>query len=125
MSDREEGVAYAARPRWPQVLPWVLAFGSPVLYLLDLSIRYALVEPACESASSRALLELVGALGVIGTAAPGWVAWLRLKGTDGGSTVGGRAERGEQLLLQLAVISAAIFVLVAIATWLPSWIVSP
>ncbi len=125
METREDTpeIGWAKRPDRADVVPWLLALGAPFAHLLIMAARYALVRPACGGGAARVLLELLGAVAVAATVLPGVLAWRRL-GRDGRRTeADGPGHEGTvHLLLQLGVLVSAVFAVLALATWMPSWV---
>lgn len=104
----------------------MLVLTPPLAYLLVLGFRYALTAGACESTGARLLLEAVALVGLIVMVATGLRAW----SSSGGMAVARSSDEeglngAHRLLLQVAVLGAAFFTLVTLATWVPSWILSP
>jgi hypothetical protein len=126
VSEHEEPApGYAEAPSRADVLPWALMLGPALLYLLVLAIRYALVHGACDGPGARVALEVAGFLGVLVTASPAALAWRSLRRDGLGAHASARGESGRHILLQMAVLSGTLFGLLALATWIPSWVVSP
>jgi hypothetical protein len=88
-------------------------------------VRYGFVRPACDAGWARWALELSGLLGLVVTLWPGVLAWRALGRPRSLPELGRAAGDGRTMLLQLGLLSAVLFALLALATWAPSWILNP
>jgi hypothetical protein len=107
------------------VAVWTGALLPPVAALLDLNLSYMLVTRAC-LAGSRVPLHLVHLGGVLLTTVGGVVAWRALRDVG---TSWPHDEPGPpgttRLMAAVGVLGGVLFTLVALALWVPVWVLSP
>jgi hypothetical protein len=104
---------------------WTGLLLAPAAFLLNLEVAYALVPAAC-SARTRLLIHVVHAacllLALVGTLAA-WRMW-RVTGETWPGGAGGRLSRS-RFMSGLGVFLSLLFVLVILAQWIPSFMLSP
>jgi hypothetical protein len=104
---------------------WIGILVPPIAFLIDLEVAYALVPTAC-STRNRLLIHLVHLACLLlvlfawGTA---WRCW-KAAGASWPAEEGGPLGRS-RLLAGLGVLMSALFALVILAMWLPSFILDP
>jgi hypothetical protein len=104
---------------------WVGLLLAPAAFLLNLELAYAVVPTAC-SAHNRLLVHLVHLACLILAVAGLLVAWSSWRST--GETWPG--EQGDRLarsrfMSGLGLLLSALFVLVIMAQWIPSFVLNP
>jgi hypothetical protein len=98
---------------------------APVAFLANLEIAYALVHPACRL-GNRLPLHAVHAGAVVFALAGLLTAWRiwRAEGVEWPAYAGGPLAR-TRFLAGLGVATSALFLLVLVAQWIPSFVLSP
>ena len=104
---------------------WTGLLLAPAAFLLNLEVAYALVPAAC-SERSRLLIHVVHAVCLVLAAAGMLAAWRmwRVTGETWPGGAGGRLSRS-RFMSGLGLFLSLLFVLVIVAQWIPSFILSP
>jgi hypothetical protein len=104
---------------------WAGLLLAPAAFLLNLEVAYALVPTAC-SARNRLLVHLVHLICLLLAGAGLFTAWSswRSSGEIWPGEEGGRLGRS-RFMAGLGVLLSAMFVLVILAQWIPSFVLSP
>ena len=123
----QEETGYSAPPPRVEVLQVLAVVGGPVALLLDLQVKYALVQTwACKSHASAAVLHLVTVVTLLLAAGAGVLArrqW-RAAGREDPKDLAG-AEGRTRTMAAVALGLSALSVLVIVAMWLPHAFISP
>lgn len=104
---------------------WTGLLLPPAAFLLNLEVAYALVPAAC-SGGSRLPIHLVHFACLVLAIVGGIVAWGRWNagGRQWPGSQGGRTSR-TRFMAGLGLLMSALFALVIVAQWIPSFILSP
>ena len=123
--EQRGSIGYSELPK-PKGVYWTfMLLGSPAVFLVMLSVRYALRDPACESMVVRAVMELAGAISLLVSLLIVRSAWLHWK-TDHLEWPGDAPDmRSRDRFLAVTAFTIALFgVATAVALWLPSLFLS-
>jgi hypothetical protein len=104
---------------------WIGLLVPPVAFLLNLELAYALVPAACSSKTGL-IVHLVHLACLLLDLSGGFVAWRvwRSAGAEWPGDAGGKSARS-RFMAGSGVIGSALFALVIIAQWIPSFVLSP
>jgi len=104
---------------------WFGLLAAPVAFLLNLEIAYALVPTACSSGTSL-MVHLVHVLCLLLALAGGLVAWRiwNAAGVEWPGEQGGQIAR-TRFMAGSGVLGSALFALVILAQWIPTFVLSP
>lgn len=104
---------------------WLALLGAPMLTLLNLSIVYALVAPACAEQNTLPL-HLVSAISLLLCLLFTFMAWQQWQQYGVLPEVAeDDASARKSFLPVVAVISGLLSALVIAAQWVPQWVLSP
>jgi hypothetical protein len=120
------------------MLSWPALLLAPVVALVELSIVYAMVTPACAS-QDRSGLHLAAAIClvvVLALTVMAWQAWRRVRREPGPALAepplhavtaadGDGATQRPHFVALMAVLVGSLSLLVCGALWLPIWMLSP
>lgn len=121
MHTAEEG--YAAGPGL--IALWFAVLAGPVAWFAHLMASYSLVYYAC-AAGSGWILPLVTVTALVLATAGGWVAWRSWNGVGRPEEpTGGGAEGRSRFLALTGIGSSAFFILIILASGLPSFFFHP
>jgi hypothetical protein len=104
---------------------WTGLLLAPLAFLLNLEVAYALVPVAC-STGNQLLVHMVHLVCLLLAAAGGlsaWRVWISSGKTWPGAE-GGALGRS-RLMAGLGLLNSALFVLVIVAQWIPSFLMNP
>jgi len=104
---------------------WTGVLLAPIAFLLNLEVAYALVPVAC-SAKTRLLVHVVHLVCLLLAVFGGVTAWGRW--AEGGRTWPGDAGdlvARSRFMAGLGLLLSAMFALVIVAQWIPSFVLSP
>jgi TRAP-type C4-dicarboxylate transport system permease small subunit len=104
---------------------WAGLLVPPLAFLANLEISYALVPTACKAgnASMIHLVHLLCLLLALGAGLIAWKSWNTF-GTEWSGTEGGPIARS-RFMAGSGLVGSALFALVIVAQWLPSFGLSP
>ena len=102
---------------------WASIIGSPLVFLANLSLVYALVPLACRTQHS-APLHAANALSLAFTLVAAALAWHALRRSAVGAATQGK-ERQTLFLSQLGIAVSAMCALAILLQWIAQWFVAP
>jgi small-conductance mechanosensitive channel len=121
------------------MMSWPALLLAPLIALVELSIAYALVSPACAS-QDRSSLHAVAVVSLLVVLVMTALAWRDRRG-HAAAPRGAARERGSprdvtradsdaaderpHFVAQMAVVVGALSALVCVALWVPVWFLSP
>jgi len=103
---------------------WASIIGSPTLFLLNLSLVYALVPVACQLQRSDALHFANGVSLTLTLLAAG-LGWRAMHRSASVPPAGGVGTGQAHFLAQLGVAISAICALAIVLQWLAQWFIAP
>jgi len=101
---------------------WLALLVAPLLALLNLTIVYALVVPACEGQNTLSL-HLVSACSLLLSLLFTFMAWQHWQ--DSPNTAEDDVPVRQSFLPAVAAVSGLLSSLVIAAQWIPQWVLSP
>ena len=97
---------------------WTGVLAGPIAWASDLGISYAIVKWTCGS-QHTSVLHAVSAAALLAIAAGAVPAWRGLSLSTGSAST----DR-IRFMAVLGLLSCALFALVVVATWIPSWVLN-
>jgi hypothetical protein len=116
-ADAGEGVGAA-------LVLWAGILGPPVVFLVDLTLSYALAYWACSS-GHRVVLDLVTLCALAIVFLCGWNAWRLLEGSPGADPQGGHRGDRTRFMAQVGLLTSALFTLAVLAFAVPRLVIGP
>lgn len=104
---------------------WVGLLLAPIAFLIDLEVAYALVPPACSSRNALPvhLVHLACLLLALYGLSTAWRSW-KLTGATWPGQQGDPLSRS-RFMAAIGLLVSAMFALVIVAIWIPSFILDP